>query len=139
MARQSRGGSAMSSADRLMGVHPRLIDAVDRIMQAMRELGFQMMVTDGVRTVAQQQALYAKGRTAPGRIVTKADGVVHRSNHQLHDDGLGHAVDCCFVVDGKPSWDESQPWPLYGEMVKALGLRWGGDWSTPDRPHVELP
>ncbi len=126
-------------SDRLLGVHPVLIAKVQAIIAAMGELGFVLMVTDGVRTVAQQQKLYAQGRTAPGRIVTRADGVTTRSNHQPHADDWGHAVDCCFVVAGKPSWDESNPWPLYGEMAKAIGLKWGGDWSTPDRPHVELP
>jgi hypothetical protein len=125
--------------NKLAGVHPKLVDASDRIRAAMRELGWEMMVTDGVRTVADQAALFAKGRTAPGRIVTKADGVVHRSNHQLHDDGYGHALDHTFVVDGKPTWAENMPWELYGCMVKALGLVWGGSWTTPDRPHAELP
>lgn len=125
--------------DKLAGVHPRLIVAVTRILNAMAELGFPMLVTDGVRTAAQQQALYAQGRGGPGKIVTHTDGVVKRSNHQLKDDGFGHAVDCAFLVDGKPSWDDAHPWALYGAMAKALGLVWGGDWkSIVDRPHIEL-
>jgi peptidoglycan L-alanyl-D-glutamate endopeptidase CwlK len=126
-------------SDKLLGVHPVLIAHAQSIIAAMGELGFMMMVTDGVRTVAQQQALYAQGRTAPGRIVTQADGVRVRSHHQPHADDWGHAVDMAFVVDGQPSWAESNPWPLYGAMGRALGLRWGGDWQTPDRPHMELP
>lgn len=128
-------------SDKLAGVHPVLVAHVQSIIAAMGELGFMLIVTDGVRTQAQQQALYAQGRTTPGRIVTHADGVKDRSNHQLHDDGLGHAVDCCFVVEGKPSWAETLPWRCYGEMAKALGLKWGGDWPEPetDRPHLELP
>lgn len=120
----------------LTDVDPRLVDAADRILMAMRELGFQMMVTDGKRTNAEQVALFAQGRTAPGRIVTQADGVTHRSKHQD-----GRAVDMCFVVDGQPSWDDAHPWRCYGEMAKALGLVWGGDWPEPktDRPHLELP
>lgn len=130
---------AARMSNKLLGVHPKLVDAAARIQQAMRELGFEMLVTDGVRTVAQQQALYAKGRTAPGHIVTQADGVTHRSNHQPHADGFGHAIDLCFVVDGAPSWADGLPWALYGAMAKALGLQWGGTWTTPDRPHIELP
>ena len=123
---------------KLHGVHGSLAARIEQILDAMRVLGFEMMVTDGVRTQAQQQVLYAKGRAAPGPRVTNADGVRVRSNHQTHADGLGHAVDCCFVVDGRPSWDDALPWELYGEAAKALGLRWGGDWKTPDRPHVEM-
>ncbi len=123
---------------KLDGVHPDLVAKVQSIIAAMGELGFVLRVTDGVRTTEQQAALYAQGRTAPGRIVTNADGVVKRSNHQARG-GFGYAVDCCFVVDGQPSWAESNPWALYGAMATALGLTWGGNWHTPDRPHVELP
>lgn len=128
------------NVDKLLNVHPALIDKITRIKFAMVELGYPMMVTDGCRTVEQQQVLFAKGRTMPGRIVTMADGVKRRSNHQIHDDGFGHAVDMCFLVDGKPSWDGKLPWTLYGLMAETLELRWGGRWSMPvDRPHVELP
>jgi hypothetical protein len=126
--------------DKLRGVHPKLVEIVTGIIRAMHERGYTMTVTDGVRTVAQQQALYAKGRTAPGGIVTNADGIVKKSNHQPHSDGLGHAVDMCFVVNGQPSWDASLPWSLYGQIAKNEGCVWGGDWhSISDRPHIELP
>lgn len=125
---------------KLAGVHPRLIEKVKRILYAMAELGVPMLVTDGLRSDAQQQALFAKGRTAPGKKVTNADGIRKRSNHQAKADGFGYAVDCCFLKDGQPSWDNAHPWRLYGEAAKALGLRWGGEWvGLPDRPHIELP
>lgn len=126
---------------KLAGVHPVLARRVGSILEAMTVLGFPMIVTDGVRTTAQQQALYAKGRTAPGKKVTNVDGVTKKSNHQPKDDGYGHAVDCCFLDErGKPSWDDAHPWRLYGEMAVALGLTWGGNWKTlVDKPHIELP
>ena len=126
--------------DKLAGVHPRLIAVVTRMCEAMAILGFHLLVTDGVRTTEQQKALYAKGRTAPGSIVTQLDGERKRSNHQVKADGYGHGVDCCFLVNEKPSWAESNPWQLYGAMAKAQGLAWGGDWDRfPDKPHIELP
>lgn len=126
--------------DKLEGVHPKLRGVVLRILSVMSDLGHPMLVTDGVRTLEQQKALYAKGRTAPGPIVTNADGELKRSNHQAHADGLGHAVDCCFLVNGQPSWDGAHPWRLYGEIAKVLGCRWGGEFKTiVDRPHIELP
>lgn len=127
--------------DKLHGVHPILVAKVGQIQMAMTELRFPMVVTDGVRTDAQQAALYAQGRTAPGPVVTHADGVQHRSNHQTHADGYGHAVDMAFLdTNGRPSWDDSYPWALYGAMGKALRLVWGGEFTTiPDRPHLELP
>lgn len=135
---------------RLIGVHPVLVEKVARILDAMQALGFEMGVTAGVRTVAEQQALYAQGRTAPGDVVTNADGITHKSNHQPHDDGFGHAVDCAFILDlnadgivqlNEPfTWDAHRRWSLYGAMAEALGLTWGGRWqSIVDLPHVELP
>lgn len=122
------------------GVHPVLVDKASRILHAMAEIGHPMMVTDGLRTLEEQQNLYLQGRTRPGPIVTKADGTNKKSNHQAREDGYGHALDLAFLVDGKPSWSELHPWRLYGEMAKALGLRWGGDFETiNDRPHIELP
>jgi peptidoglycan LD-endopeptidase CwlK len=130
----------MSEIRKLAGVHPTLVEKVTRILYALAELGHPMLVTDGLRTDAEQVALYAKGRTAPGPKVTNADGVRRRSNHQAKADGHGYAVDCCFLVDGNPSWDDAHPWRLYGEAAKALGLRWGGEFvGLVDRPHIELP
>ena len=124
---------------KLRGVSPVLIDRLGRVLSAMDALGFAMMVTDGLRTVERQRELYAQGRTAPGSIVTYADGVEKHSNHQKKLDGMGHAADCCFVVDGQPSWDSRLQWKAYGACAEALGLTWGGSWTAlHDLPHVEL-
>ena len=125
---------------KLAGVHPELIEKVKRMLYAASDLGCPIVVTSGVRTIAEQRALYAKGRSQPGPIVTNVDGIIKKSNHQVKSDGYGHAVDFAFLVDGRPSWEESHPWYLIGAMAKCQGLVWGGDWTTfPDRPHVELP
>ena len=127
-------------SSKLVGVHPRLIAAAKRILYAMAELGHPMVVTDGLRSLEQQAFLYAQGRTKPGKVVTNADGVRAKSNHQAKDDGLGYAIDCAFLVNGRPSWDDAHPWRLYGEAAKSQGLRWGGEFKTiVDRPHIELP
>jgi len=128
--------------DRLIGVHPTLVTAITEILDAMAAAGHPMFVVQGVRTVAQQQALYARGRTTPPIgskfIVTMKDGVTHRSNHQPHADGYGHAVDCAFSGVVNPFGDQ-MPWEDYGKRVEAAGLIWGGRWSHPhDSPHAEL-
>lgn len=120
--------------ERLKGVHPELVRRLGMVFAAMREI-HAMFVTDGFRTLAQQQALYAKGRTAPGPRVTDADGIQNVSNHQR-----GLAVDCAFLASDP--WASDLPWARYGAAAKAVGLHWGGDWKypdRPDRPHVELP
>ena len=126
----------MAKRDKLAGVHPELVEKHARIRAAMQILGFPMLVTDGIRTEAEQRALYEKGRTTAGPTVTDMDGSpLKRSKHQ---DGL--AIDACFLDQrAQPTWDLHYPWEAYGECAKALGLVWGGDWKRRDCPHVELP
>jgi len=124
--------------DRLLGVHPALVTAITDILDAMAAAGHPMFVVMGVRTIAQQQALYALGRTKPGHIVTMKDGVIRPSNHQPKADGYGHAVDCAFSGVVNPFADQ-MPWEQYGLKVEAAGLIWGGRWDHPhDSPHAEL-
>lgn len=118
-------------------LHPRLVSAIAKVLSGMKQAGHPMRITDGLRTVQQQAKLYAQGRTTPGRKVTHCDGIRYRSNHQAGADGFGRAVDCAFL--GDEPYAETHPWHLYGEMVRREGLKWGGDWGHPDRPHAELP
>lgn len=97
----------------------------------------KLRITQGLRTFEEQNALYAKGRTAPGSIVTNAKG-----GSSFHNYGI--AADHCFA--GQHPYLEhlapalAQPyWSEYGRFAKAHGLAWGGDFkSLVDRPHVEI-
>lgn len=93
-----------------------------------------MVVTDGYRTLLQQQRLYALGRLQPGKIVTNCDGVRVRSRHQD-----GEAADCAFVApDGRITWEGD--WELYARVAEWYGLEAGGHWTGfKDRPHIQLP
>lgn len=131
--------------ERLAGVHPELADKALTILGVMSVLDAPMFVTEGVRSTARQQALFAQGRTTPGKIVTNVDGVKVRGKHQIdRRDGLGHAVDFAFRASARSDdpWSTSHPWRLFGEVVKVLGLVWGGEFTTirgGDGPHAELP
>lgn len=135
--------SLTRDVERLRGCHPALVAAVLDVLEAMAVLDFPMFITQGVRTISQQQALYAQGRTMPGVIVTNADGVRVQSNHQVKSDGFGHAVDLAFIDDPDTPkteiYDPGQPWDLMGLMAEKRGLSWGGRWKFVDLPHIELP
>lgn len=121
-------------------VHPDLLRKIDMIIESMKALGFTMILTDGARTADQQHEIWRQGRERPGPIVTNCDGYNSKSNHQVKVDGFGYAVDCCFIINRKASWAMTNPWKLYSEMCKAVGLKHGIklNSSTVDWPHAEL-
>ena len=86
-------------------------------------------IISGTRTYAEQNALFAQGRTKfPGPIVTRARG--GQSNHNF-----GVAWDIGLFVSGQYV-PESDLYRKAGTIGKDLGLAWGGDWqSLQDEPH----
>jgi hypothetical protein len=126
----------------LAGVCPLLVTKLTtQVYPAMAALGLPMRPLEGVRTVTEQQARYAEGRTVPGQIVTFCDGVTTPSNHQVKPDGYGHAVDSVFV--GLDPYLEHDPlstvkWACYGAILEALGIRWGGRFRSVDLDHAEI-
>jgi peptidoglycan L-alanyl-D-glutamate endopeptidase CwlK len=121
----------------LRGCHPELQWRVQKLVEALEHSGLDILLTQGVRSVAQQQALYSQGRFRPGKIVTNCDGVVKVSNHQPKDDGYGYAVDVAWRIKGRITWEG--PWSTLGQLATAHGLVWGGNWKWQDLCHLELP
>lgn len=126
----------------LAGIHPDLVRVLNA---AIVDTPIDFTVTDGVRTTAQQQSLYAQGRSKPGPRVTNADGVRNRSNHQPHADGYGHAVDLYPYINGRVDVDNDRALTVIAGHIKAVAARlgvpltWGGDWKSPYDPgHFEL-
>lgn len=133
------------SLDSLKGVHP---DLVKVLTESIKETPFDFTITEGVRTVARQQQLYAQGRSTKGTIVTNVDGVKKKSNHQPKSDGYGHAVDLYPFYNGSVQVNDKDVIPRLKSIsihikavAKCLGIpiTWGGDWKSPyDPPHFEL-
>lgn len=121
-----------ASTERLKKVHPDLAIKVGNMIEALKKKGLDVRVVQGLRTIAEQDALYAKGRTAKGSIVTKAKG--GESNHNY-----GLAVDLCpFTAAGAADWNNNSAFASIGAEAKAQGLEWGGDWKFVDKPHVQI-
>ncbi len=115
--------------------HPRLQLLAARLAEECKKQGLIIGIGESFRTVEEQNALYAQGRTAPGSIVTNAKGSSYSSQHQW-----GIAFDF-FRNDGKGAYNEAGGFfEKVGAIGKQLGLGWGGDWkSIVDRPHLYLP
>lgn len=129
------------SEKNLAGVHPNLARL---IRAAIASSPIEFTVTCGVRTAVEQQALYAQGRTKPGKIVTNTDGIVHKSNHQPKSDGFGHAVDLYPSPGGAVNVNDVAGLTKIAGHIKSVAkglgivIEWGGDWKIRDYPHFEL-
>lgn len=89
-----------------------------------KELGIKLRVTSALRTVAEQDALYAKGN------VTKA-----RGGQSYHNYGL--AIDVVEIKNGQAIWNCD--WPKISAVGKRFGFEWGGDWKNfVDKPHFQM-
>ena len=123
-----------SSEARLQKLHPALVAALRRVVADLAAQGITIELVQGLRTFEQQDALYAKGRTQPGQIVTRAKG--GESNHNY-----GLAADLCPFTNDTPDWNAPMAvWAAIGVAAAAHGLEWGGAWKKfIDKPHVELP
>lgn len=120
------------SQQRLNQMHPELARRVRVLCERLAARGITVEVVQGLRSFAEQDKLFAQGRTAPGKIVTRARG--GQSNHNF-----GLAVDLCPFVNGKPDWNASPAiWQQIGNQAERLGLEWGGNWKFVDLPHVQL-
>lgn len=124
-------------------LHPKLQPLVEELKALCLKNGIKIGISECLRTTAEQDALYAKGRTAPGKIVTNCKGSTYSSLHQW-----GVAFDFYLIMDvdgdGSTSDDafnnSTKLFNKVGALGKSIGLRWGGDFkSIVDTPHFQLP
>lgn len=115
--------------------HPRLQILGAKLIKECSRQGLNIKIGETLRTVEEQDALYAQGRTEPGNIVTNAKGSTYSSYHQW-----GVAFDI-IRNDGQGAYNESGNFfGRVGLIGVALGLEWGGNWKSPvDKPHFQLP
>ena len=123
--------------------HPRLQRLAGAWMKACVTQGIAVTIGETFRTVAEQDALYAQGRTKPGKKVTNAPGSSYSSQHQW---GIAFDFYLIMDIDGDGSTsddafnDRTGMFKKAAEIAKGLGLAWGGDWkSLEDKPHLYLP
>ena len=80
-------------------LHPWLDHKLGLLLRGCAREGIYLIITEGFRTKKYQDALYAKGRTKPGNIVTNARGSSYSSQHMW-----GVAFDIA-INDGKRLYD----------------------------------
>lgn len=134
--------------ERIKLLHPKLRDEAsliyDEIVLALKgKAACRFAYT--LRTFAEQDALYAQGRTKPGSKVTNAKG-----GQSYHNYGL--AIDIVLLLDKDgngtyetASWDiktdfdgdKKADWQEIVTIFKRYGWEWGGDWKFVDAPHFQ--
>ena len=110
------------SIENLEGVHPDLVEVVQRAIQITEQ---DFTVIEGLRSVERQRQLVAEGksRTMNSRHLT------------------GHAVD---IAPWPISWEWDKFYLIEDAMKQAareldIPLEWGGDWANfKDGPHWQL-
>lgn len=130
------------SIARVAKLHPKIRDEVKSLIEV-AEANFpadiKIRVVQGLRTIEEQDALYAQGRTKPGKKVTNAKG-----GSSFHNYGL--AIDFAILYGPTLSWDIMadkdkdgiRDWQEVVNVFKAAGYEYGGDWkSIKDYPHLQ--
>lgn len=119
--------SEKNIATLLPEVHP----IARALVQKAAASGIEIKVISALRTYAEQDALYAQGRTAPGNKVTNA-----RGGYSNHNFGIAFDIG---VFSGTKYLPDSPKYKAVGVLGIDLGLEWGGNWtSIVDQPHFQL-
>lgn len=117
----------MINSRNLNDLHPKVKPMVEEFIQKCADNGIDLLVTSTYRDHESQNALYAQGRTTPGKKVTNAKGGQSWHNWRV-------AVDIVPMRNGKPVWGTTGPdgelWNKVGEIGESVGLEWAGRWKT---------
>lgn len=134
--------------DRIQLAHPSLRNELTEIYKLICEaLQGRAMCRFAytLRTFAEQNILYAQGRSNPGKIVTNAKGGMSYHNYGL-------AVDIVLILDKDgngsyetASWDTAadfdgdgkSDWLEVVNIFKSFGWEAGIDWHFKDAPHFQ--
>lgn len=119
------------TAERIGKLHPAIRQAAINFICRLQTLYPGIRIAQGLRTFAEQDALYSQGRNGnSGQKVTNAKG-----GQSYHNYGV--AFDIVNIVGNEVNYDFD--WQQVSDIGKECGFEWGGDWiSIPDRPHFQI-
>jgi hypothetical protein len=125
------------SLRRLEPLHAAVRSRGRALLDRCAEAGLAILITDGLRTWKEQDALYKKGRTVPP-IGRKYWVTVAKGGQSYHNFGLAFDIVVLNAM-GKADWNPKHPgWAAAGELGATLGLEWGGTWKKfKDLPHFQ--
>lgn len=123
-------GKIQMASRRLIDLRPDVMKMCEQHVALCAAEGIDLLVYCTYRSNDEQAVEYAKGRTAPGKIVTYAKP--GQSKHNAVN-SLGKpaslAYDCVPVVGGKAQWNDTKLLQRVGELGEQAGLEWAGRWK----------
>lgn len=102
-------------------LHPNVAAKCRDFLTRCKAEGIDVLITSTYRDHESQAALYAQGRTTPGKIVTNAKPGQSWHNWRV-------AFDFVPIVNGKAQWNDSKLFTRCGEIAETAGLEWAGRW-----------
>lgn len=96
-------------------LHPYVASLCRKFIAACKKEGIDVLVTSTYRNMESQAAIYAQGRTKPGRIVTNA-----KPGQSFHNFRL--AFDFVPIVAGKAQWNDARTFKRCRAIGESLGL-----------------
>lgn len=103
-------------------LNPVTKEMAKRFIARCELVGISVLIYCTLRDGAEQDALYAIGRTKPGDIVTNA-----RAGESWHQ--FRCAFDFVPMVAGKPQWKNASLYAKCGAIGEEIGFEWAGRWS----------
>jgi peptidoglycan LD-endopeptidase CwlK len=107
----------------LKDLHPKVAALCSAFINKCKDQGIDVLITSTYRDVESQNALYAQGRTAPGKVVTNAKGGQSWHNWRC-------AFDFVPIINGKAQWNDASTFERCGQIAESVGLEWAGRWKT---------
>lgn len=101
-------------------------------------MGYSYVAISGNRTEAEQNAIYAQGRTRPGKVVTNARYPYSNHNHRIALD-FGVFKDGRYIDESRPAESEKVHRAV-AKLCEKYSIDWGGAWTgkLKDFPHFEI-
>lgn len=113
----------MINSRSLSDLNPKVAAMCSEFINRCKAQHIDILITSTYRDAESQNALYAQGRTAPGKKVTNAKGGQSYHNWKV-------AFDFCPIVNGKPNWNDVALYTKCGEIAEGVGLEWAGRWKN---------
>lgn len=121
-------------------LHPELLPLYVKFRDQAKAEGIDFLLICTYRSNLEQDALYAQGRTRPGKKVTNARGGQSAHNYTINNKPASKAFDVVLIRNGKCVWGTKDHdlflWQRLGIIGTELGLKWYG---SPGSKFVEFP